>query len=126
MATMPVTGYCTFHTTREMRYRGRAVRVQLWERRLSGSARRTQVAVGAPPIPAIRLQSRMMLCIEPRPSLRSEDRVGIPSQGQRGLYFWLFSKHRGGRGSRRAALEPTLAQQELRPTAYFYPEVIRR
>ena len=31
--------------------------------------------------------SRMMLCIEPRPSLRSEDPVGIPSQGQPGPYF---------------------------------------
>jgi hypothetical protein len=34
---------------------GSTVRVQLWERRLSGSARRTQVAVDASPIPAIRL-----------------------------------------------------------------------
>jgi hypothetical protein len=70
-----------------VRYCGRAVRVQIWERRLSGSARRTQVAVDASPIPAIRLFSRMMRCIEPRPSLRSEDPVGIPSQGQPGPYF---------------------------------------
>lgn len=87
MATMPVTGYCTFHTTRERRCREPAARVQLWERRLSGSARRTTSSRWSMAIPAIRLSSRMMLCSEPRPSLQTEDPVGIPLAGPTGSFF---------------------------------------
>src|SRR4051812_48863821 len=72
-------------------------RVQLWERRLSGTARRTQIAADALPIPAIRLSSRMMLCIEPRPSLRTEDPVGYPRRANRVLYF--CDNHFGGAGA---------------------------
>src|SRR5215471_4508889 len=106
MATTPVTGYCTFHTTRESEVPQPTVRVHFWERRLSGSARRTQVAADAWH-PAIRLPSRMLLCIEPRPSLRSEDPVGITLAGPTGSLFL-----RGGENGCReggAPAEPRIA-----------------
>jgi hypothetical protein len=46
------------------------------------SSRRCTADSRHPPI------SRMMLCIEPRPSLRSEDPVGIPLAGPTGSLFF--------------------------------------
>src|SRR3954453_10506400 len=89
MATMPVTGYCTFHTTREREVpRPSGTGTTLGETLVrlgspDASSRRCTADSRHPPI------SRMMLCIEPRPSLRSEDPVGIPSQGQPGPYFFV-------------------------------------
>src|SRR5215213_197041 len=99
MATRPVTGYCTFHTTREMRYRDRHWRQSRMPGRVDGTGTtlgETLVRLGSPDASSRRCiadsrhppVSRMMLCIEPRPSLRSEDPVGIPLAGPTGSLFF--------------------------------------
>src|SRR3954453_5780163 len=101
MATMPVTGYCTFHTTREREVLRRAPGTRSPDAGpVDGTGTtlgETLVRLGSPDATSRRCTadsrhppvSRMMLCIEPRPSLRSEDPVGIPSQGQPGPYFFV-------------------------------------
>ncbi len=94
----PVTGYCTFHITREngcresgagfRRWSPKAgsVRVQLGRdvcpARLAGRMKPQGVA-----IPAIRRLSRMMPCLSRGRPPQTEGPVGYASQRQPGLYF---------------------------------------
>src|SRR4051812_5757066 len=102
MATMPVTGYCTFHTTRESKVPRRVPGTKMPDAgRVDGTGTtlgETLVRLGSPDSTSRRCiadsrhppVSRMMRCIEPRPSLRFEDPVGITLAGPTGSLFFAY------------------------------------